>query len=139
MTAPDPVDPVVCMDLLAAGQAPECGEGTTSHCSSCKGCPGACVCPPLPAVGTQVLPRNGIRDHNGYPVPHLPHTVVATWDHRRDAEPDDYVIVAQLTSDVRYTVDLDQAVNTEHGAYLGLDDIDVLDEPRITFTAKESS
>lgn len=134
MTTPDPL---VCANLIAAGKLADCTEPIARHCASCHGCPNACMCPPLPAVGTQVLPKDGVRDRHGYPVPRLPHTVVATWDHRRDAEPDDYVIVAQLTSDVRYTVDLDQAVNTETGAYLGLDDIDIVDEPRITFTAKE--
>jgi hypothetical protein len=135
MTAPDPL---VCMDLLAAGQAPECGESTTAHCSSCKGCPDACTCPPLPAVGTQILAKPGTVS-NGVAVPQLPLTVVATWDHRRDGEPLDYVIVCQASCIVRHMVDRNEPINTQYGAYLGLDDIQVLDDaPRITFTAKEN-
>lgn len=135
MTAPDPL---VCANLLAAGQEPDCGEPRTAHCNSCFGCPNACACPPLPAVGTQVLPRSNVRDRNGFLVPRLPHTVVATWDHRHDNDSDDHVIVAQLTSDVLYAKSMNQPVDTEHGAYLGLDDIDVTALPRITFTAKEN-
>lgn len=134
MTAPDPL---VCMDLLAAGQAPDCGEPLSAHCSSCRGCPDACACPPLPAIGTQVLPQEGVRS-DGFPVPQLPHTVVYTHDGRSDGEPDDHVIVAQLTSDVRYAIAMDQPIDTERGAHLGIDDIEILDQPRITFTAKEN-
>lgn len=133
MTTPDPL---VCMDLLAAGQAPDCGEPPTAHCSSCRGCPDACACPPLPAVGTQIMPNPAAR-WNGKPMPQTAHIVVATWDHRRDGEPADHVIVVQLASLVQYAVQSSEPINTEHGAYLGLDDITVLDLPRITFTAKE--
>lgn len=135
MTAPDPL---VCANLLATGQEPDCGEPKTSHCTSCFGCPNACVCPPLPAVGTQILPSEGLRTNDGFPVPHLPHTVVATHDHRHTGEPADHVIVAQLTEDVCYAAAMGQPVDTEQGAFLGLDDITVLDLPRITFTAKEN-
>lgn len=131
-------DPLVCMDLLAAGQAPECGESTTAHCSSCKGCPGACACPPLPVVGTQVMPKHGVRSLNRE-VPRAPHTVVGTHDHRRDGEPADYVIVAQLSSLVRDAVARGLALNADNDAYLGLDDVEIrTDLPRITFTAKEN-
>ena len=70
-------------------------------------------------------------------MPWLPHTVVATWDHRRAGAPDDHVIVLQLTADVAYAVSMDQPIDTQHGAMAGLDDITVLDLPHITFTAKE--
>ena len=138
MTAPDPVDPLECMDLLTAGQAPECGESTKDHCSSCKACPGACACPPLPAVGTQVMPKPSARGRDGKQVPQASHTVVATWDHRRDGEPADHVIVVQLTALVQLATFNGTPIDTENGAYLGLDDITVLDRPRITFTAKEN-
>ncbi|ANZ35309.1 hypothetical protein BBK82_03640 [Lentzea guizhouensis] len=127
------------MDLLAAGQGPGCGEGTVSHCSSCKGCPGACACPPLPAVGTQILPKPGAR-HAGRLLVRAPHTVVATQDDRRDGEPDDHVIVCQLTALVRYAIDHGEPVDTDYGACLGLDDIEIQDHlPRITFTTKETA
>jgi hypothetical protein len=131
MTAPDPL---VCMDLLTAGQAPDCGESTSAHCSSCRGCPDACACPPLPEVGTQVMPKPGTD------LKQVRHTVVATWDHRRDGHPDDHVIVVQPSNVVEYYAGCGHPINTEHGAYLGLDDIEILaDQPRITFTAKEQT
>lgn len=141
MTAPDPLE---CLNSRAGGGPILCGAPVTEHCAACLACTwglnATCACPSLPAVGTQILPRNDIRDAYGYQVPHLPHTVVATWDHRRTGHPDDHVIVAQLTSDVEYANTLGQPVNTETGAYLGLDDITVLDDqPRITFTAKDNS
>lgn len=72
------------------------------------------------------------------PVPHVPHTVVSTWDHRHDGEPLDYVITAQPTHMVQAYKDFGRPISTDFGAYLGLDDIEILaDQPRITFTAKE--
>ncbi|MFJ5984251.1 hypothetical protein [Lentzea sp. NPDC092896] len=136
MTAPDPL---VCMDLLAAGQAPDCGEPPTAHCSSCKGCPDVCACPPLPAIGTQVMPKPGIRWHDK-PMRQEPHTVVATWDYRNEGDPRDHAIVVQPTALVNYAIRTHEPVDTQYGRYLDLDDIELLpDQPRITFTAKENS
>lgn len=137
MTAPDPLE---CLNSRAAAGPNTCGEPASAHCTSCGACSNPCACPPLPAVGTQVLPKPGLRTSNGLPVRPLPHVVVATWDHRRTGEPADHVVVVQLTNLVRHAVAMDQPINTEYGAHLGLDDFAVLPKlPRITFTAKENS
>ena len=136
MTAPDPDDPLVCLTSRSNGGPITCGAPVSEHCSACLACTWAlnatCACPPLPAVGTQAMPKPGT-DLN-----QVPHTVVATWDHRRTGHPDDHVIVIQPSNEVEYFAGCGHPINTEHGAYLGLDDITVLDLPHIAFTAKEN-
>jgi len=129
---------LVCLTSRTSGGPITCGEPASVHCSSCLACGTPCACPPLPAVGTQVMPTTPAR-WNSTTIPSEPHTVVATWDHRRTGEPDDHVIVVQPTALVQHAVRHREPVNTEYGHYLGLDDITVLDLPRITFTAKETT
>lgn len=140
VTGPDPLE---CLNSRAAGGPILCGAPPSDHCAACLACTwgrnATCACLPLPAIGTQVMPKPTVR-WNGKPIRQEPHVVVATWDHRRTGEPDDHVIVIQDAALVNYAVRYGDPVNTEHGAYLGLDDITVLDDqPRITFTAKETS
>lgn len=138
MTDPNPVDPLECLNSRASGGPILCDAPVTEHCAACLACSTPCACPPLPAVGTQVMPTPTAR-WNGKPIRQEPHVVVATWDHRRTGEPDDHVIVIQDAALVNYAVRYSDPVNTEHGAYLGLDDITILDDqPLITFTSKEN-
>lgn len=131
MTAPDPLE---CLNSRTSGGPILCGAPVTEHCSACLACSTPCACPPLPAIGTQVMPKPGTELNQ------VRHTVVAIWDHRRVGQPDDHVIVVQPSNVIEHYTDCGIPINTEYGAYLGLDDITVIDDaPRIAFTAKETS
>lgn len=137
------VDPLKCLNSRAAGGPILCGAPVTDHCAACLACTWAlnatCACPPLPTVGTQVMPKPGVLSVS-MPVPYVPHTVVSTWDHRRNGEPFDYVITAQPTADVLWANASCSTVDTAVGAYLGLDDITILnDVPHIVFSVRETS
>lgn len=44
MTAPDPMDPLVCINTRMAGGPPTCTEPEGAHCDGCRFCPGSCTC-----------------------------------------------------------------------------------------------
>lgn len=44
MTAPDPMDPLVCINTRLAGGEPTCDQLESDHCEGCRFCPGSCTC-----------------------------------------------------------------------------------------------
>lgn len=54
MTAPDPDDPLVCINTRAAGGGPTC-EPNRGHCVRCEMCKHACACPKLTELDKSML------------------------------------------------------------------------------------
>lgn len=54
MTAPDPMDPLVCLNTRAAGGRPTC-DPDRGHCEACELCKRACACRKLTPLDQAML------------------------------------------------------------------------------------
>lgn len=76
---------------------------------------------PAPRVGDVVVPKPGVV-WSGKPLPQVPHIVTAVADYRPDGI-DEVVIVVSNAAVHAYLAAEGFALNPDHGAYLGVDDV----------------